>query len=366
MLLNDARFCEHVFGDNVNSFSSLRLQSQQNVVDYLRSILTCRRGVRLLYGPASSGKSTIVRRFVEELPNDVAVAVVDGSGLAPKEFLSRILARFGYNVEIQAADDLLRMVNVFAAQQTRVTQSPLVVVENVENMQAGALHALSMLATLMSQERFAVRIVVTGGSKALLPLQSKGMTPISNRIESVFEVAPFSPMESMLYLHGRMRACGVDRPDEVLPLHVCDRLHLLSSGLPGLLNKHTKGVLGQAKSLPVSEADVRRYQKLECEKPPVPRLIVTNNGKVVAVETTKGTVRCDAIALCTGLWSRKAAAMAGVEAPVWPCEHFYLLTKPVPKWYCHRCAPGAAIASSMVAGMRCHIASQTGRRSEYE
>jgi glycine cleavage system aminomethyltransferase T len=58
--------------------------------------------------------------------------------------------------------------------------------------------------------------------------------------------------------------------------------------------------------------------------------IVTNNGKVVAVETTKGTVRCDAIALCTGLWSRKAAAMAGVEAPVWPCEHFYLLTKPVP------------------------------------
>ncbi|MDA9981555.1 FAD-dependent oxidoreductase [Gammaproteobacteria bacterium] len=57
--------------------------------------------------------------------------------------------------------------------------------------------------------------------------------------------------------------------------------------------------------------------------------IVTNNGKVVAVETKKGTVRCDAIALCTGLWSRKAAAMAGVEAPVWPCEHFYLLTKPV-------------------------------------
>ncbi|MCG8545011.1 MAG: FAD-dependent oxidoreductase, partial [Alphaproteobacteria bacterium] len=30
-----------------------------------------------------------------------------------------------------------------------------------------------------------------------------------------------------------------------------------------------------------------------------------------------------------GLWSRDAAAMARVEAPVWPCEHFYLLTKPV-------------------------------------
>jgi 4-methylaminobutanoate oxidase (formaldehyde-forming) len=57
--------------------------------------------------------------------------------------------------------------------------------------------------------------------------------------------------------------------------------------------------------------------------------ILTENNKVVGVETDQGTVRCDAIALCTGLWSKKAAAMGGVEIPVWPCEHFYLLTKPV-------------------------------------
>ena len=57
--------------------------------------------------------------------------------------------------------------------------------------------------------------------------------------------------------------------------------------------------------------------------------ILTRCGKVTGVETSKGTIRCDAIALCTGLWSRKAAAMAGVEIPVWPCEHFYLLTKPI-------------------------------------
>ena len=55
--------------------------------------------------------------------------------------------------------------------------------------------------------------------------------------------------------------------------------------------------------------------------------IVTDNNRVIAVETQQGRVQCDAIALCTGLWSRKLAAMAGVQAPIWPCEHFYLLTK---------------------------------------
>ena len=57
--------------------------------------------------------------------------------------------------------------------------------------------------------------------------------------------------------------------------------------------------------------------------------IVTREGRIAGVETNTGIVRCDAVALCAGLWSRKVGAMAGAEVPVWPCEHFYLLTEPV-------------------------------------
>ena len=57
--------------------------------------------------------------------------------------------------------------------------------------------------------------------------------------------------------------------------------------------------------------------------------IVTRSGRVAGVETDRGAVRCDAVALCAGLWSRRVAAMAGVEVPVWPCEHYYLLTEPI-------------------------------------
>ena len=57
--------------------------------------------------------------------------------------------------------------------------------------------------------------------------------------------------------------------------------------------------------------------------------ILTDGGRITGVETDRGAVRCDAIALCAGLWSRKVASMANAEAPVWPCEHFYLLTRPI-------------------------------------
>lgn len=57
--------------------------------------------------------------------------------------------------------------------------------------------------------------------------------------------------------------------------------------------------------------------------------IITGNGRVRGVETDRGTVMCDAVALCAGLWSREVGAMAGADVPLLACEHFYLLTKPV-------------------------------------
>ena len=57
--------------------------------------------------------------------------------------------------------------------------------------------------------------------------------------------------------------------------------------------------------------------------------IITEGNKIKGVETTRGIIHTNKIALCTGLWSQKAAKMAGVDIPVWPCEHFYLLTRPI-------------------------------------
>ena len=57
--------------------------------------------------------------------------------------------------------------------------------------------------------------------------------------------------------------------------------------------------------------------------------ILTKQGRITGVETVRGQISCDAIALCTGLWSRGTATMAGAIVPVWPCEHFYLLTEPI-------------------------------------
>ncbi len=51
--------------------------------------------------------------------------------------------------------------------------------------------------------------------------------------------------------------------------------------------------------------------------------------RVCGVDTARGHVACEIVVNCAGLWGRQVAAMAGVSVPLFACEHFYLLTKPM-------------------------------------
>jgi 4-methylaminobutanoate oxidase (formaldehyde-forming) len=50
----------------------------------------------------------------------------------------------------------------------------------------------------------------------------------------------------------------------------------------------------------------------------------TGGGRVVGVQTTRGSVRADAVVLACGLWSREAAATAGVHLPLYAAEHVHV------------------------------------------
>ncbi|MEM1231022.1 MAG: FAD-dependent oxidoreductase [Pseudomonadota bacterium] len=52
---------------------------------------------------------------------------------------------------------------------------------------------------------------------------------------------------------------------------------------------------------------------------------------VVAVQTPSSTLRCRTLVLAAGLWTRALAQKLGADVPVYPCEHFYAVTEPVPR-----------------------------------
>ena len=53
------------------------------------------------------------------------------------------------------------------------------------------------------------------------------------------------------------------------------------------------------------------------------------SGRISGVEIGDHVVEADEVVIACGLWSREVAAMAGAHMPLYACEHFYILTKPM-------------------------------------
>ena len=57
--------------------------------------------------------------------------------------------------------------------------------------------------------------------------------------------------------------------------------------------------------------------------------ILTKNGKIFGVKVNGQKIECEYIVLASGMWSRQIAEKIGVSVPLYPAEHFYIITEPI-------------------------------------
>lgn len=257
----------------------VRYQSQQEALKFLGGVLRDERGIALLHGPESSGKSVLAGRFVQEVQSKMAVAIVDGARLKTAELLARVLEQFGYGIASTSIDELLNMIDVFAVQQARTYRAPVLILENINAMFPGSLAALCKLAALKAGEQYALRMVLVSNRDVSHIIHSPSMVPISKRVIGNFELGPMTATEALRYLYAKLRSGGVDRPDDIFSVEVCDKLHTMSGGWPGDLETMALSIIEKAREFPVRLEDIRDPNSPA--KDDTPMMIVTKHGKTL-------------------------------------------------------------------------------------
>ncbi|MEM5493081.1 FAD-dependent oxidoreductase [Hoeflea sp. AS16] len=53
------------------------------------------------------------------------------------------------------------------------------------------------------------------------------------------------------------------------------------------------------------------------------------DGRILAVKTDKGDIACDKVVNCAGQWARQIGAMAGINVPLQPVKHQYVITEKI-------------------------------------
>ena len=57
--------------------------------------------------------------------------------------------------------------------------------------------------------------------------------------------------------------------------------------------------------------------------------ILKENGKIYGVQLKNQIIKCEYVVLSTGMWSRQIGEDIGVSIPLYPAEHFYVITEPI-------------------------------------
>jgi 4-methylaminobutanoate oxidase (formaldehyde-forming) len=135
-------------------------------------------------------------------------------------------------------------------------------------------------------------------------------------------------VDELRYAHDVARQCGVDSRlvdvDEIAQLWPIASTQGMLGGLffpdDGYVNP---GFAGLALARLAHDRGVAIHEGVDVKQVLVDR-DGAGGGRVVGVETSRGTVRADTVVLACGLWSRELAATADVHLALYPAEHVHV------------------------------------------
>jgi type II secretory pathway predicted ATPase ExeA len=258
MDLGAAGLNEQPFRTHGRPLSIIPYASHDESLAALDATCATRNGLMLMQGPPLSGKTTLIRQFVDTLPADRSVAIVDGNGLNTTGLLESVLRQYGYVIEHNSNNELLGMLRVFALHQCAAEAPPILIIENTHSLNPSALRVLCELARLEVRGFAALKIVLCS-DRSLHPLvESPSMECIAGRVSCDQHLRPMSAGEATRYLHGKLRAAGSQEPGRLFPEAVCADLWNAAGGWPGILDRLALLCLARATALPVGSANIER------------------------------------------------------------------------------------------------------------
>lgn len=189
-----------------------------------------------LTGEVGTGKTTLCRLLLEQVPEHARVALILNPMLEPRELLRAICREFA--VEIDAAEDGLealgqrlneRLLEIHADGDRAV-----LIIDEAQNMSRETLEQLRLLTNLETATDKLLQIILLGQPELRELLARPSLRQLAQRITARYHLAPLVPSETSEYVRHRIRVAGAPRcPFSNSALRT---LHHVAGGVPRLIN----------------------------------------------------------------------------------------------------------------------------------
>jgi len=195
-------------------------------------------GFVLLTGDIGTGKTTICRCFMEQIPAGCHVAYIFNPKLTVTELLQSVCEEFGIKVvaaSLPTLKNYIDALNAFLLQSHAARQSSVLIIDEAQNLSADVLEQLRLLTNLETSERKLLQIVLIGQPELRALLARPDMEQLAQRVIARFHLDALTEAESGQYIEHRLAVAGFNGP---LPFEppVLKRIHRLTRGVPRRIN----------------------------------------------------------------------------------------------------------------------------------
>ena len=198
-------------------------------------------GFVLLTGDIGTGKTTICRCFMEQIPAGCHVAYIFNPKLTVTELLQSVCQEFHITTAAAAASgpptlkDYIDALNAFLLQSHAAGQSSVLIIDEAQNLTLDVLEQLRLLTNLETSERKLLQIVLIGQPELRTLLARPEMEQLAQRVIARFHLDALTEAESAQYIAHRLAVAGFAGP---LPFDrpALRRIHRLARGVPRRIN----------------------------------------------------------------------------------------------------------------------------------
>ncbi len=167
-----------------------------------------KKGFIVLSGEIGTGKTTLLRTLLERLDGMTPVAYVHNSALGIEGLLEYILNDWGAKSQAQTQAQRLIELNEFLIEQHREGRSPVIVVDEAQNLSIETLEAVRLLSNFETTSQKLMQILLVGQPELRDKLNAPELRQLKQRIGLRCHIGPLSPEETRLYVRHRLRVAG--------------------------------------------------------------------------------------------------------------------------------------------------------------
>lgn len=214
-------------------YSSLR---HQEALAHLLYGIQSDGGFVLLTGEVGSGKTTLCRCLLEQIPEHCDVAYLFNPKLSATELLASLCHEIGVEgppgpPSVKALVDALNAQLLRAHAAGRKT---VLIIDEAQNLSVELLEQIRLLTNLETSEHKLLHIMLIGQPELRSMLERPELRQLNQRIVARYHLGPLTKDEVAAYIQHRLECAGTT--SQLIPRHLSSRIYRLSAGIPRLIN----------------------------------------------------------------------------------------------------------------------------------